>query len=213
MPMPGLAQAQDHHFDLQVVRCVVPMIVAAELSSWHAVLTTSKLGHVIDETPWGLCAAVLVTSLLLMRPRRQRDLRPALACASAIGVAHVICMSQFDVPVYGSRWLAETGSHQAPLTLWLSIPRADTVILLALMGLVLVVELLNSGLGAVVDMVSPEIHHLPRLGLLARTSHNTTSTRGIPDEEAPVSAQQFGFGFAHGLSSALRPGANQRRGW
>jgi len=38
----------------------------------------------------------------------------------------------------------------APLTLWLPLPRLDTVLLLALMGLVLVAELLNSGPEAVV---------------------------------------------------------------
>ncbi|MEO8298839.1 MAG: diacylglycerol kinase, partial [Burkholderiales bacterium] len=48
----------------------------------------------------------------------------------------------------------------APLTLWLPLPRIDTVLLLALMGLVLVAELLNSGLEAVVDMASPDIHVL-----------------------------------------------------
>ena len=48
----------------------------------------------------------------------------------------------------------------APLTLWLDLPRLDTVLLLALMGLVLVAELLNSALEAVVDMTSPDIHVL-----------------------------------------------------
>ena len=48
----------------------------------------------------------------------------------------------------------------APLTLWLSLPVLDTVLLLAPMGLVLVAELLNSGLEAIVDMASPDIHAL-----------------------------------------------------
>jgi diacylglycerol kinase (ATP) len=48
----------------------------------------------------------------------------------------------------------------APLTLWLDLPAFDTALLLALMGLVLVVELLNSGLEAVVDMAMPEQHTL-----------------------------------------------------
>jgi diacylglycerol kinase (ATP) len=48
----------------------------------------------------------------------------------------------------------------APLTLWLQLPKLDTVLLLALMGLVLVAELLNSGLEAVVDMATPDINAL-----------------------------------------------------
>ena len=48
----------------------------------------------------------------------------------------------------------------APLTLWLHLPRLDTVVLLALMGLVLVAELFNSGIEAVVDMATPDYHRL-----------------------------------------------------
>lgn len=47
-----------------------------------------------------------------------------------------------------------------PLTLWLQLPQLDTVVLLVLMGLVLVTELLNSGLEAVVDMATPDINVL-----------------------------------------------------
>jgi diacylglycerol kinase (ATP) len=48
----------------------------------------------------------------------------------------------------------------APLTLWLQLPTLHTVLLLALMVLVLVTELLNSALEAVVDMTTPDIHVL-----------------------------------------------------
>lgn len=48
----------------------------------------------------------------------------------------------------------------APLTLWLRLPLLDTVVLLALMGAVLVAELLNSGLEAVVDLATPHFHEL-----------------------------------------------------
>jgi diacylglycerol kinase (ATP) len=48
----------------------------------------------------------------------------------------------------------------APLTIWLQLPKLDTVVLLSLMGLVLVAELLNSGLEAVVDMATPDFNAL-----------------------------------------------------
>jgi hypothetical protein len=115
--MRGIAQANDHRFGMRVARCVMPMIVVAELCSWHAVLTTSNLGHVFEESLWGLCAAALVTSLLLMWPRCQKELRPALAAACAIGVGYVIYMFQVDVPMYWARWLAEGEHNQAPLSL------------------------------------------------------------------------------------------------
>jgi hypothetical protein len=115
--MHAIAQANRHRGGLWVARCVLPMIVVAELCSWHAVLTTSNLGHVFEESLWGLCAATLVISLLLVWPRCQGSLRPALAAASSIGVGYVIYMFQVDVPMYWARWLAEVEQGQAPLTL------------------------------------------------------------------------------------------------
>jgi hypothetical protein len=115
--MHGIAQASDHRLGLRVARLVMPMIVVAELCSWHAVLTTSNLGHVFEESLWGLCAAALVTSLVLVWPRCKRELRPALAAAAAIGVGYVVYMFQVDVPMYWTRWLAEAEHHRVPLTL------------------------------------------------------------------------------------------------
>jgi hypothetical protein len=89
----------------------------AEVCSWHAVLTTSNLGHVFEETLWGLCAAALVTSMALVWPRCSRALRPALAAAAALGVGYVAYMFQVDVPMYWTRWLAEAEQGRVPLTL------------------------------------------------------------------------------------------------
>jgi hypothetical protein len=116
--MHGIAHASDHRFGLRVARLVLPMIVLAELCSWHAVLTTSNLGHVLEESLWGLCAAALVISLVLVWPRCNRELRPALAGAAAIGVAYVVYMFHVDVPMYWTRWLAEAEHSRVPLTLF-----------------------------------------------------------------------------------------------
>jgi hypothetical protein len=113
----SMAQANDHRLGLSVARLVMPMIVAAELCSWHAVLTTSNLGHVFEESLWGLCAAALVASWLLMWPRCKPELRPALAAAAAVGVGYVFYMFQVDVPMYWTRWLAEAEQRRVPLTL------------------------------------------------------------------------------------------------
>ena len=47
-----------------------------------------------------------------------------------------------------------------PMTLWLPISRLETVILLAMFGLVFALELLNSAIEAIVDFASPEFHSL-----------------------------------------------------
>jgi hypothetical protein len=117
MMMRGMAQSSGHRAGLQVARMVMPMIVLAEVCSWHAVLTTSNLGHVLEESLWGLCAATLVASLLLMWPRCSPALKPALAATAAIGVAYVLYMFNIDVPMYWARWQAEATFNRIPLTL------------------------------------------------------------------------------------------------
>jgi len=47
-----------------------------------------------------------------------------------------------------------------PLAIWLAENKIEIVLLIASVGLVMVVELLNSGLEAVVDRIGPEYHEL-----------------------------------------------------
>jgi hypothetical protein len=101
------AQATASRFALAVSRAVVPMIVVAETCSWHAVLTTANLGHVFEETLWGLCAALLAISLLAMWPRVERSRRPLLAFLCAAAAVYVAYMAAVDVPMYWARWAAD----------------------------------------------------------------------------------------------------------
>ena len=87
---------------------------------------------------------------------------------TAFSLHRVFRAAQYSERGIRSAWRDEAAFRQelvlvlllALLPLWLSLPRMDTVLLLALMGLVLVAELLNSGLEAIVDMASPDIHVL-----------------------------------------------------
>jgi hypothetical protein len=89
---------------------VVPLIAVAEACSWYAVLTTSNLGHVAEESIWGLSAALLVTSMLVIWPRCTAAFRPVLLAWCTAGAAYVAFMFLVDVPMYWSRWLAEAAS-------------------------------------------------------------------------------------------------------
>ncbi len=88
-------------------RTLVPLIVIAETCSWYSVLTTSNLGHVAEESIWGLSAALLVTSMVVMWPRCAAVRRPMLAAWCIAGVAYVAFMFLVDVPMYWSRWIAD----------------------------------------------------------------------------------------------------------
>jgi hypothetical protein len=101
------AAATASRFAHAVSRAVVPMIVVAETCSWHAVLTTANLGHVFEETLWGLCAALLAISLLAMWPRVERSRRSLLAFLCAAATVYVAYMAAVDVPMYWSRWVAD----------------------------------------------------------------------------------------------------------
>jgi hypothetical protein len=104
-------------FGRRTAAAIVPMIVVAELCSWHAVLTASNLGHVIEESLWGLSAALVVASLVALWPRCRPALRPLLAACAALGVAYVGYMFCVDVPMYWSRRLADEAQGRAHLSL------------------------------------------------------------------------------------------------
>lgn len=94
---------------LQVSRALLPAIATAEVFSWYSVLSTSNLGHVVEESLWGLCAVALVLSLLQMWPRVHAQRRPLLLLWCAAGSAYAAYMGLVDVPMYWARWVADEG--------------------------------------------------------------------------------------------------------
>jgi hypothetical protein len=96
---------------------MLPLIAIAETFSWYSVLTTSNLGHVVEESLWGLSAALMVASLVAIWPRCAARLRPLLAVWCVAGVAYVAFMFLVDVPMYWSRWLADEAAGRAYLSL------------------------------------------------------------------------------------------------
>jgi len=104
-------------FGLSAARVMVPLIAVAETCSWYSVLTTSNLGHVIEETLWGVCAALLVASLVHIWPRCAHRMRPLLAFWCVAGLLYVTFMFAVDVPMYWSRWLADEASGRHYLSL------------------------------------------------------------------------------------------------
>jgi hypothetical protein len=106
----GVAKVTGSQIGVHVSRIVVPMIAVAELCSWYAVLTTSNVGHVFEESIWGLCAGLLVASFVLVWPRCRPEARPMLAAGCVIGLGYVVYMFEVDVPMYWARWVLD-GNH------------------------------------------------------------------------------------------------------
>ena len=86
---------------------VVPLIAIAEACSWYSVLTTSNLGHIVEESLWSLTAAMMVISMVVTWPRCRSTRHPALVACCIVGVIYVGFMLLVDVPMYWSRWIAD----------------------------------------------------------------------------------------------------------
>jgi len=93
------AQTCSSRFAAKASRWIVPSIAVAEVCSWYAVITTSNLGHVLEESIWGLSAVMLVGSFVLLWPRSDRHHRPLLAMAVTLGLGYVVYMLLVDAPM------------------------------------------------------------------------------------------------------------------
>jgi hypothetical protein len=95
----------------------VPLIVVAESFSWYSVLSTSNLGHVVEESLWGLCAALIAMTLFAIGPRSDRSLRRLLAAWCVSSLIYAAYMFLVDVPMYWARWLADEANGRAYLSI------------------------------------------------------------------------------------------------
>jgi hypothetical protein len=104
-------------FALAVSGALLPLIALAEMFSWHAVLTTSNLGHMVEESLWGLCAVMVALCLLMIGPKAAAHHRPWLLLWALSAAAYAVYMFGVDVPMYATRWLADEASGRDYLSL------------------------------------------------------------------------------------------------
>jgi hypothetical protein len=109
-----LLRAAAHGHDSRLGRLaaasMLPLIVVAEACSWYAVLSTSNIGHVIEESLWGLSALIFVAGLAALVPRCEPAVRRVLAALCVGGLAYAAYMFLVDVPMYWWRWVADEAS-------------------------------------------------------------------------------------------------------
>jgi hypothetical protein len=96
---------------------LLPLIALAETCSWYSVLTTSNIGHVAEESIWGLCVGLLVASLFAIRARSAANRRPLLLACCVVGSIYVGYMFLVDVPMYWSRWIADELSGRSYMSI------------------------------------------------------------------------------------------------
>jgi hypothetical protein len=115
--MHEIAQATRSRVGRWAALAVLPLIAIAETCSWYSVLTTSNIGHVVEESLWGLSAALLVACLVTLWPRCEARLRPLLLAMCLTGAAYVAFMFLVDVPMYWARWVADEAGNRQYLSL------------------------------------------------------------------------------------------------
>jgi hypothetical protein len=91
---------------------LLPLIVLAEACSWYAVLTTNQRAHAVENSLWGLSAALAVAGILVIGPHRLAALYPAM-----IACAYVAFIFVYDVPMYWSRWLVDQANGRKYLSI------------------------------------------------------------------------------------------------
>lgn len=109
-----------------VAAALVPTIAVAECFSWYAVLTTSNVGHVVEESLWGLAAAASALTLLALARRQEGRSRLLLRAAGVAGLVYTAYMVAVDVPMYWSRWMSDESAGRAYLTLAQGLADAST---------------------------------------------------------------------------------------
>src|SRR4029077_16497811 len=93
---------------------VVPLIMLAEGCSWYAVLTTEQRAHAVENSLWGLSAALAVAGMLVIGPHQLSALYPPMIAGGAAYVAYIFV---YDVPMYWSRWLVDQAQGRKYLSI------------------------------------------------------------------------------------------------
>lgn len=116
----------------RVMSCaLVPLILAAEVFSWLAVLTSSYLLHGVENSLWTSAAALTVGAFAQVRSGLDDRGRRALAAVIGGGAVYILFMLAVDVPMYLARWQTDLAAGNQGLTVtegWREILQRCTVV-------------------------------------------------------------------------------------
>lgn len=112
-----MATATHSPFGQAASLVLVPLIVVAEGCSWYAVLTTSQSGHIVENSLWGVSAALLVASVLTIGPHGLSTVYPLVLAWCVGGTGYVAFIFLLDVPMYWSRWCADQSTTRHYLSI------------------------------------------------------------------------------------------------
>jgi hypothetical protein len=125
--MHRIATLSGSPFGEAVALSLLPLIVLAEGFSWYAVLTTRQRAHAVENSLWGLSAALLVAAMLVIGTQQFPALNALVIAGGALYAAFIF---GYDVPMYWSRWRADEAHRHRYQSLadgWIDVRRRWTV--------------------------------------------------------------------------------------
>jgi len=93
---------------------IVPLIMLAQGCCWYAVLTTGQRAHAVENSLWGLSAALTVASMLVIGRHQLAGIYNPVIVG---GVAYVAFIFLYDVPMYWSRWRVDQANGHKQLSI------------------------------------------------------------------------------------------------
>ena len=111
------AMATGKRSALLVSHLLLPLILLAEVSSWHAVLTRNYLSHLLENSLWTLAALAVLMSLRGLWPALDALRRRWFGAAAIGAIGYIGFMLSVDLPMYYQRWQADLLSGPAYLSL------------------------------------------------------------------------------------------------
>lgn len=111
----GAARTGGDAIALAASRTILPLIAVAEGFSWFSVLTTSNIGHVVEESLWAVCALLVALGLWRAVPRLAAGpQRTGLLLWGLAGLSYAAYLLSVDVPMYWLRWVEQADlGHEA----------------------------------------------------------------------------------------------------
>ncbi len=86
----------------------IPLIMNAEVFSWYTTLTTNFIGSCVEESTWAVTALLMVISFSTLFNRYEGARRRIIGVCVASLAVYFIFMCSVDVPMYRSRFRADT---------------------------------------------------------------------------------------------------------
>ena len=96
---------------------LVPLIVIAEIASWYAVLTTNRLGNIIEESLWTITAMLFMIGLAICYAKVGPHVKKCLKFGFFSLISYILFMVTVDVPNYISLWYQAEHKGQVYLTI------------------------------------------------------------------------------------------------